>query len=154
MKQTHTFDAIIQAAGGGGAFITVPFDAEEAFGKKRVRVQATIDGEAYRGTLTRMGSPDHILIVLKEIRERIGKQPGDQVHVTLKEDTEPRVVDVPADLDAALAGNHSARSFFEQLSYTHRREYVQWIEEAKRAETRQRRIQRAVEMLEQGVKAR
>jgi len=153
MNKTYTFRAIIQCADRGGAFVTVPFDVEQAFGKKRVKVKATIDGEPYRGTLVRMGGPDHILGVLKEIRDRIGKGPGDEVEVTLQEDTEPRVIELPADLQEALKSRPKAAEFFQQLSYTHQREYVRWIEEAKRGQTRRKRIVRAVEMLEQDKKA-
>ena len=69
----HRFTAPIEPSGSGGAYVTVPFDVEAAFGAKRPRVQATFDGVPYRGTLVRMGGPDHILIVLQAIRERIGK---------------------------------------------------------------------------------
>ncbi len=154
MKKTHTFKAVIESADGGGAFVTVPFDVEGVFGKKRVKVKATIDGEPYRGSLVRMGGPCHRLGVLKEIRDKIGKQPGDEVEVTVEEDIEPRVVEVPADFQAALTGEPEAGAFFRQLSYTHQREYVRWIEEAKREKTRQERIAKAVEMLLQQKRGR
>ena len=143
----HEFEAVIQSAGGGGAFVIVPFDVEEVFGKKRVPIRATIDGEPYRGTLVRMGAPHHMLLVLKEIRERIGKGPGDTVKVTLEEDTEPRVVEIPPDLAGALEQVPKAASAFQALSYTHQREYVRWITEARREETRRRRIDRTVQAL-------
>ena len=154
MSDRHTFTATIQESGGGGAYVTVPFDVERAFGRKRVPVQATFDGEPYRGTLVRMGGPDHILIVLKEIRERIGKRPGDAVEVTLWEDREPREVEVPPDLAEALRRSPEAAGHFEKLSYTHRREYVRWIEEAKREQTRADRVRRAAETLAEGRKLR
>ncbi len=134
--------------------MTVPFDVEQAFGSKRVPVCATIDGEPYRGTLVRMGGDCHMLIVLKEIRQRIGKQPGDEVEVMVQEDREPRVVEVPAELREALRSNPKAQSFFDALSYTHQREYVRWIAEAKREQTRANRITRTVEMLTSGKKPR
>jgi bifunctional DNA-binding transcriptional regulator/antitoxin component of YhaV-PrlF toxin-antitoxin module len=144
------FRAIIEDAGGGGAYVTVPFDVEAAFGKKRVKVRATIDGELYRGTLVRMGTPMHILLVLKEIRERIGKRPGDEVDVILEEDVEARVVTVPEDLRSALCAEPDAGQLFDTLSYTHQREYVNWIEDAKRPETRERRILKTIDLLRQG----
>ncbi len=143
----HEFEAVIQSAGGGGAYVIVPFDVEEAFGKKRVPIRATIDGEPYRGTLVRMGSPYHMLLVLREIRKCIGKGPGDTVKVTLAEDKEPRVVEVPFDLARTLEQNPKAASAFQALSYTHQREYVRWITEARREETRRRRIDRTVQAL-------
>ena len=147
MSQTHTFRAKIEDPGGGGAFVTVPFDVEKTFGKKRVKVNATIDGEPYRGSLVRMGTPNHMLLVLKEIRQKIGKTFGDEVDVTLEEDSEPRQVEVPPDLQQALDSESAAQAFFAGLAYSHQREYVQYIEEAKRAETRQKRISKTIEML-------
>ena len=154
MSQPIEFWAVIEEAGGGGTFVTVPFDVEAAFGKKRVKVKATIDGVPYRGSLVRMGKPCHILGVLKEIREKIGKGPGDQVRVVVEEDAEPRLVEVPEDLRQALEGEPDAGRFFDRLSYTHQKEYVEWVAEAKRPETRQKRILKVVDMLKQGVKAR
>ena len=148
----YTFTAVIEATDQGGAFVTVPFDVEATFGSKRPRVQATFDGLPYRGSLVRMGGSEHILIVRKAIREQLSKQPGDAVEVTVVSDTEPREVTLPKELASAL--NADARSFFDSLSYTHQREYVEWIEGAKRPETRARRIGKAVAMLQAGQKAR
>jgi len=150
MSQEHSFRAVIQEAGGGGAFVEIPFDVEQAFGASRVKVTATIDGEPYRGSLVRMGGDCHMLLVLKEIRQKIGKGAGDEVAVTVREDTEPRRVEVPADFRDALATREAARSFFERLSYTNQREYVAWITSARRDETRRSRITRALDMLADG----
>jgi Bacteriocin-protection, YdeI or OmpD-Associated/Domain of unknown function (DUF1905) len=148
MSKKYRFRASIKSTdGGGGAYVIVPFDVEQTFGKKRVPIKATIDGVAYRGSLVRMGGPCHLLLILKEIRQQIGKGAGDEVDVILTEDTEPRVVQVPADLQKALRSAPEAKKFFTKLSYTHRREYVRWIEEANRRETRTKRIAQAVELL-------
>jgi len=153
--QPHRFRAVIeQAADSGGAFVTIPFDVERVFGRKRVPVQATIDGVPYRGSLVRMGGPCHMLLILKEIRERLGKQAGDEVDIVLVEDTAPRTVEVPADLRDALAAAPAASAFYQTLAYTHQREYVQWIESAKRPQTRAERVARAVALLGEGKKAR
>lgn len=154
MTKIHTFKATIQDAGGGGAFVEVPFDVEKAFGSKRPRVKAMIEGVPYRGLLTRMGGPNHILIVLKGIREQIGKTFGDEIQVSVELDTEERVIEVPNDLLKELKKDKEAKSFFDKLSYTHKREYVMWINEAKKDETRQRRIVKTIEMLKKGKKAR
>ena len=154
MGQPVEFWAVIEDAGGGGAFVTVPFDVEAAFGKKRVKIKATIDGIPYRGSIVRMGTPCHMLPVLKEIREKIGKGPGDQVHVIAQEDMGPRLVEVPEDLRQALDAEPDAGRFFDGLSYTHQREYVKWVTEAKRPETRQNRILKAMNLLRQGIKER
>lgn len=153
MSQSITFRAVIEKAEGGGAYVTVPFDVEEVFGKKRVKVKAIIEGIPYQGSLVRMGGPCHILGVLKEIREKSGKSFGDEIEVTVEEDTEPREVTIPPDVAQALETNPEADAFFKQLSYSHQREYVQWIEEAKRDTTRQKRIEDMVEMLKTNVPA-
>jgi len=152
--ETYTFSANIESGGGGGAYVTVPFDVERVFGKKRVPVNATIDGAPYRGSLVRMGGECHVLGVLKEIRERIGKQVGDVVEVAVEEDTAPRVVDVPGDLAAALRQEPVAAREFEAFSFSHQREYVDWIAAAKKPTTRERRIRQAIEMLSRGERRR
>jgi hypothetical protein len=147
MSDKHIFHAVIENPGDGGAFVRIPFDVEQTFGKKRVPVRATIDGEPYRGTLVRMGEPCHLLIVLKEIRQKIGKTFGDEVEVTVEEDIAPRVVEVPADFQQALDQAPDAKAAFEKMSYTHQREYVRAILDAKRESTRRDRIAKAIEML-------
>jgi len=85
-KKKYTFEAIIKKVPDiDGAYIEIPFDVKEEFGKGRVKVHATFDGEPYDGSIVRMGTPCHILGILKEIRGKIGKQPGDSVRVTVKE---------------------------------------------------------------------
>ena len=131
MTKKQTFTATIQNAGGGGAFVEVPFDVEEAFGSKRPKVKAMIEGVPYRGILTRMGGDHHLLIVLKGIREQIGKTFGDEVKITVEPDTEPRVIEVP-ELKKAFKTEKEAKAFFDKLSYTHQREYVMWINESEK----------------------
>ena len=150
MTEKIKFQAVIEGTGGGGAYVIIPFDVEKKFGKKRVKIKATIEGELYRGTLVRMGSPHHMLLVLKEIREKIGKDIGDEVSIELEEDIEPRVVEIPPDLQQALDATPLAQDFFNRLSYTHQKEYVRWITEAKREETRAERVQRTTELLSRG----
>lgn len=150
MPKKNTFTATIQNASGGGAFVEVPFDVEKAFGSKKPKVKAMIGGVPYRGLLVRMGTENHLLIILKEIREKIGKTFGDEVKITVELDTEPRVIKIPKDLAKELKKDKEARAFFDKLSYTHRREYVMWINEAKREETRQNRIVKTIEMLKKG----
>ena len=150
MNKKQTFTATIQNAGGGGAYVEIPFDVEEAFGSKRPKVKALIEGIPYRTTLMRMGSECHMLGVLKDLRERIGKTFGDEITVTLEPDTEPRVVEIPKDLMKELKKDKEAKTFFDKLSYTHQKEYVRWVEEAKKEETRQNRILKTIEMLKKG----
>jgi len=152
MTQKYQFRAVIENAGDGGAYVFVPLEIENTFGQKRLKIKATIDGEPYRGTLVRMGGPQHILLVLKEIRERIGKSFGDEVSVEFEEDLEPRKVDVPPDLQQALDGEPEAYAYFDHLSYSHQKEYIRWITDAKRDQTRQKRIQQTIDMFKQGKK--
>jgi len=154
MPQKHTFTATIQNAGGGGAFVEVPFDVEAAFGSKKPKVKAMIEGILYRGILTRMGGEHHILIILKNIREQIGKTFGDEIKIIVEEDTEPRVLEIPKDLLKELKKDKDAKAFFDKLAYTHQKEYVTWINEAKRDETRQARVAKTIGMLKKGKKAR
>lgn len=154
MSNKHTFTAVIQNAGRGGAFVEVPFDVEKAFGAKRPKVKAMIEGVPYRGTLTRMGGPNHILIILREILEKIGKTFGDEVNITVELDTEPRVVEIPPELAEAFKKEKAARDYFASLPYSHQREYVGYITEAKKEETRARRTAQTIEMLKKGAKSR
>ena len=127
MTKKQTFTAVIQNAGGGGAFVEVPFDVEEAFGAKKPKVKALIEGVPYRGLLVRMGSEHHLLIILKGIREQIGKTFGDEIRVTVEPDLEERVIEIPKDLMKELKKDKEAKAFFDKLSYTHRKEYVNWV---------------------------
>jgi hypothetical protein len=142
----ETFEAAIVEADRGGAYIRVPAEVVAALGGKgRIPVQATFDGIAYRGSVVSMGG-EKVLGLLKAIRTELGKQPGDRITVTLEHDQAERSVDVPDDLRAALDGA-GLLSAFEALSYSHQREYVSWIADAKKAETRARRIGQTIERI-------
>ncbi len=90
MKKIYEFDAVIRKVPDlDGAYVEIPFDVRAEFGRGRVPVDATFDGEPYQGSLVRMGTPGHILGIRKDIRAKIGKQPGDSVHVTVVERQKP-----------------------------------------------------------------
>ncbi len=147
MTKKHTFKAVIQNAGGGGAFVEVPFDVEQEFGSKRPKIKAMIEGVPYRGILTRMGTACHILGIRKDIREQVGKTFGDEVTITLEPDTEPRLIEVPDDLKKVFKTDKEAKALFNKLSYTHQKEYVTWINEAKKEGTRLSRIAKTIMLL-------
>jgi hypothetical protein len=150
----YKFKAVIESAkvGSGGACIYFPYDVEKEFGTRgRVPVKATFDGAPYTGSLVKYGAPQHMLGILKDIREQIGKGPGDTVDIVLWKDEEERTVEVPAAFKKALK-SEGLLAGFEKLSYTHRKEYCRWIEEAKKEETRQNRVAKALAMLRKGVK--
>jgi hypothetical protein len=139
------FDGVLTAADRGGAYVEVPADVVTALGgAKRIPVRATFDGVPYQGSIVSMGGC-MVLGVLTAIRQQLGKEPGDVIAVTVELDDEPRRVAVPDDLAAALDAA-GARAAFDALSPTHRREHVQAIEDAKRPETRAKRVAAAVAM--------
>ena len=141
----YRFEAVIEPGMGGGALIRFPFDVRQEFGTRgQVKVQVTFDGHPYRGSLAPMGDGGHVLGVRKDIRTAIGKGLGDSVEVVLQRDTAPRLVEVPALLQAALDKNLAAKDRFAALSYTHQKEYARWVSEAKRDETRTRRIEKTI----------
>ena len=144
-----TFKVKIQEArGGGGAWVEIPFDVSAVFGTRgRVAVKATFDGKPYRGSLAPMGKGKHVLGILKDIRAALGKEVGDMVTVVIEPDTEPRVVKVPDDLAKALSKNKTVKAAFDKLPYSHQKEYVRYIEETKKEETRKKRIEKTIEMM-------
>lgn len=137
----ETFTTTLQKAEGLNATgIRVPAEVIAALGtQKRPKVKVTINGYTYRNTVAVFGDV-FMLGVSQEHRAAAGLEAGDQVEVTLELDTEPRTVDVPDDLKAALSEKAGATEAFDALSYTMRKEYVRQVEEAKAQETRNRRI--------------
>lgn len=145
-----TFRAEVQLNGKTATGIQVPDDVVSALGtSKRPPVQAMINGYTYRSTVARMGGV-FMLPISAEVRERAGVAAGDEVEVDLQLDTEPREVEVPADFAEALRSEEEARRFFDGLSYSKQRWFVLSIEGAKTDATRQRRIAKAVSMLQEG----
>jgi len=148
----YTFTAEIEPAPGGGAFVIFPYDVEKEFGTKgRVPVKTTFEGVPYAGSLMRCGAQQHMLGILKELREQLGKKPGDKVEVEVWKDDGVRTVEIPPTF-ASLLKKEKLLPVFEKLSYTHRKEYVRWITEAKKEETRSARLTKSVAMLRKGIK--
>lgn len=136
-------------AKGSATSFVVPFDVCEAFGSKaRTPVRGTINGFPFRSSVFPVGDGTHYMVVNREVRTGAKARMGDEVRVVMERDDTPRTVDVPADLQAALADNEQARLRWDALSFSHKREYVTAILEAKRPETRQRRIDKAIQQLE------
>jgi hypothetical protein len=143
MKRRFTAKVGTPGKRGTASFIIVPDDVMAAFApRRRVPVRATIDGYAYRTTICDMGLGP-MLGLRKSVCEAAGVAPGNTVDVVLELDKEERTVALPRDLQRALTKAELAA--FEAMSYTHRREYVEAIESAKRLETREKRIALAVE---------
>ena len=136
----------------GACSFIVPEDVVEWLGAgKQPPVNVTINGYPYR---TRISVYDGASFVMlrKDVQAGAGVGPGDRATVTVELDEAPREVDVPPDLARALNRDRAAQAAFDKLSYTHRKEYTRWITEAKREETRKRRVERAADMLRRGVK--
>jgi hypothetical protein len=143
------FEAELLSRGPGGAwtYIEYPFRAQEVFGRKgQVPVRVILNGFAFRNSLMPRAGV-HILGVGKDVLAGAAATPGDTVHVELALDDAPRTVTVPADLETALRRAPAAAKSFAAFSYSHKKEYVDWIESAKKPETRANRIEKAVAMV-------
>jgi hypothetical protein len=140
-----------QARGEGGRWLKIPFDAREVFGQARPAVRGTINGTPIRARLSVYGGETY-LGLRREFRAAAAIEVGDDVEVVLELDDAPREVELPAELAAAMASDAGVRLAYEELSFTHRREYAQWVGEAKRHETRDKRAAKAVDMLRDGIR--
>jgi hypothetical protein len=144
------FTTTIELGGKTATGMQVPAEVVEALGAgKRPPVKVTLNGYTYRSTVAAYGEL-FMLPVSKEVRVAAGVAAGDQVEVGLVLDTEPRAVVVPPDFAEAIAADPEASRFFESLSYSNKRRLVIGVDEAKTAETRQRRIAKSVSMLREG----
>ncbi len=150
MKKFNT-KLVTYDASGAWTFLTVPFSVEKEYGTKaQVKVKGTIDGLPFRSTLLPLGDGKHNLVVKKEIRQKIGKEAGDTVSMSIERDPAKRIVKVPKDFRDSM--NRKAAEFFDGLAPSYKKLYVEWVTGAKKEETRQRRIKKAVEMLAEGKK--
>lgn len=141
------YRATVQLHGKSATGIEVPAEILAALGAgKRPKVTVTINGYTYRSSVGSMGGLS-LLPVSADVRDRAGIAAGDDVDVDVTPDTEPRVVEVPRDLAAALDHEPAARRSFDRLSYSGQRRYVLSVEQAKTADTRRRRIDKAVSEL-------
>jgi hypothetical protein len=136
---------------GPAAAVVLDEDQVAAVGEgaKRFPVVATVNGYTWRTSVARMGG-EFLLGLNRAVREAAGVEAGDTVEVTIELDEAPREVELPQALADALAGDADARAGYDRLSYTHRKEYARWIDEARREETRQRRVAQALERLREG----
>lgn len=153
MKQE--FEAKLTSRGPGGAwtFLYIPFSVEEVFGSKaRVSVSGTMNGFPFRSSLLPMGDGTHRMAVSKEMQAGAKAAVGDSVKVTMELDRTERTVEVPKELEQAFKKNKKAAEFFGSLSYSHKKEYAEWVGGAKQEATRESRATKAIEMLSAGIK--
>jgi hypothetical protein len=138
----QTFRAELTRAGGGGHLVGVPDEVVEALGGKgRTPVQATFNGVPYRGSVVRMGG-SFCIGVTKAVIADAGAEPGDLLEVVLRLDDAPREVDVPPELVAAFEARPELREAWDSWSYTRRKQAAADVAEARKAETRGRRIEK------------
>ena len=147
------FETVVESMNEGrGAAAALPFDPKAAFGRARAPVRVAVGShEPFRTTVAVYGGVGWIGLRKAQLAD-MGLAVGDRITMRVELDEEPREVDVPPELAAALTADPAAAAAYDALSYTHRREYARWIAEAKRSETRERRAAKAVGMLRDGVR--
>ncbi|MCD9186248.1 MAG: YdeI/OmpD-associated family protein [Pyrinomonadaceae bacterium] len=146
MAEKQTFETMLEKHENMDATgINIPFDVEKVFGAKRVPVKVSINGAEHRSTIVKM-SGKYVVGVPKVFREAAKVKAGELISVTIEKDTEKRIVEIPDDLAEALKEAHLTETF-AKMSYTHQKEYVNAVNEAKKEATRIRRIEKTIEML-------
>jgi Bacteriocin-protection, YdeI or OmpD-Associated/Domain of unknown function (DUF1905) len=141
------FRATLESNGRTATGIEVPSSVIEALGpSKRPAVRVTLREHTYRTTVGRMDGR-FMIPVSADVRKAAGVTAGDELDVGVELDDAPRTVEVPADLAAALAASPEAAGAWEKLAYSHRKEWVRSVEDAKKPETRERRVRAAITAL-------
>ena len=144
------FKARLASRGPGAAwtFLEIPFSVEKSFGSKaRVPVSGTINGFAFRNSLLPQGDGTHSMAVSKALQAGARARSGDVVSVVMEVDRSERTVEVPSELKQRLASHREARTVFESLSYSHRKEFAEWVASAKQPQTRERRAEKSVHLV-------
>ena len=142
----RTFRARLGGDSGDSPAVEIPFDVKAAYGSARAKVKVMVNGVTLRTTVAAYRGKCYVGF-RRDSREAMGIEIGQTIAVAIEPDTEPRVVEVPEDLRRALSKNAVARRRFEALAPSHRKEHAQWVAEAKKDETRARRVLRVIEML-------
>jgi putative ribosome biogenesis GTPase RsgA len=149
MKKFKFKAKLLQHNNMDATYVIFPYDVKENFGAARVKVKVKFDGEQYRGSLVPMGLKEgYPLLLRKDIRSKINKKVGDFVNVELEQDLEERIIAVPDDFEKALKQS-KLKDAFDMMSFTHRKEYVHSVIDAKKPETRTKRIEKAMVMIEE-----
>jgi hypothetical protein len=126
----------------------VPFSAELAFGSRaRIAVCGTVNGSSYRSTIFPRGDGRHFMMLNRDLRRAAGAEIGDAVTVTMAIDVKPRTVGVPRELASLLRNQQRLLRLYRGLSYSHRKEYYDWISAGRKPQTRQARANKVIAML-------
>ena len=157
MKTRQEFRARLEAQGPGGAwtYIVLPFSVEKTWGSRAlVSVKGSINGFGFRSSVFPAGDGTHTMMVNKAMQQGAGVGQGDTAEFVMEPDTAPRVVEAPPDLQKALSKNAAAKAFWDKCPPSHRKAYLGYIEEAKLAETRARRIEKTIATMAGGKKSK
>ena len=149
------FKAKLEPAGEGGAWTGIFLDEAQSatLGERgRVAITMSINGHEFKAFAAPMGNGTHGIVVNKTMQKTAGVSQNDVVDVTLEIDTTPRTVEVPAELADELKKSDEAKAFFDELAYTHKKDFVTWITEAKRQETKDKRLAETMRLLDAGTK--
>ncbi len=152
---SHAFRARLQRPEGVGTwtYFEIPFDAAAEWGARgRIAVKGSVNGVPIRRSIMPDGNGGHFMPLNKDILAAGAVAAGDEVDVVLEPDADPRTVDVPEELERALAADPRAQAAFDTMAPSHQREYATYVAEAKKAETRDRRARKSVGMLRDGAK--
>ena len=149
MKKQFTVTLFGAGRNSKVAGMNIHFDVKKVWGKARVPVTGTINGFKFRTTICRMGG-EYFVCVNRFMREGGKCGVGDIVKVVMEPDTAPRTIQAPPDLKKALKSNPAAQAAWDRYSYTCRKEFAVWITEAKKPETRARRLEKSIAMLAAG----
>jgi hypothetical protein len=143
MAQTLELETTLEPHGPAAAVVLTDEQVASLEAGKTPPVRVTVNGVSVGGRVMRRGG-QNLIGFSKAVREQLGVAPGQAIRLTVEVDDQPREVEVPADLIAALDADPAARAAFDALAFTHRKEYVRWVEEAKKPETRERRVRETV----------
>jgi len=149
----YAFEAVLVRPEGVGTwtFLNIPLEVSNTFGSKgQVKVKGTINGYPYRSTALPMGDGTHYLVVGRDIRDHVHATEGDTIKVIMELDTEERQVEIPEVLQNAMKSHPNAVEAFDRMTYSHKKEWINWILSAKQVETRQRRAEKAIATFSQG----
>ncbi|WP_088290734.1 YdeI/OmpD-associated family protein [Kineosporia sp. A_224] len=150
MGETLRFEAVLEKRGPAGAFLLTDEQvAAVGDGRKTFPVSVTVNGTTLALRLARMGG-ENMIGLNKAVRAQAGVEVDGTYTVEVAADAGERTVEVPDDLAAALAADGAAQGAFTALAYSHRKEYVRWVTEAKREQTRAERVAKTVEMVRAG----
>ena len=150
MIKPKSFKTHVERFAGTGTwtYASIPFDIEKEFGEKgQIRVKGTINGQTIEAALMPQGNRQHFIILNKEIRDKTGIKVGDTIDVMLIKDDKPKEIIIAEDFMVFLKKNKTAFEYFDSLAPSHKKEYVNWVGEAKKKETRKNRIIKAIEKL-------